>query len=102
MQISLKNFGRSTLGSYSLPTFLMAVFALFAGSATAFADSISFSAATLTVAPGAIQVLYVTLPPFEEAPAGGLTIQLFSTNSAVAQVPATITILPLLTGSAST
>ena len=56
------------------------------------ANMLIFSKATLTVATGSRQVLYVNLPPLAQAPAGGLTINLSSSFPGIAQVPATITI----------
>jgi hypothetical protein len=70
----------------------IAAFALFAGSANVFAQ-LSFSATNLTIAPGGQQALFVTLPYGVDAPAGGLTIQLLSTDPFVAEVPASTTIL---------
>jgi len=55
-------------------------------------STISFNQTTLTVATGSRGVLFVTLPYGVQAPAGGLTISLGSSNSLVAIVPASTTI----------
>src|ERR1700676_1941468 len=91
MTIPSQNYKRVTLGK-SLSTFLMVVFSLLACSATAFADTISFSAPTLNVPSLGRQVLYVTLQALGQAPAGGLVVALQSNNTSVAQVPQSVTI----------
>src|SRR6185369_5838332 len=53
------------------------------------AGTLSFSPGNLTIAKGATQNLTLKLSGF--APAGGLTINLSSDNTAVATVPATVT-----------
>ena len=91
MKIPYENYKRATSGKF-LSTLLMVVFSLLACGATAFAQTISFSAPTLNfVAPGQ-QVLFVSLQALGQAPAGGLTVALESLDPSVAQVPQSVTI----------
>jgi hypothetical protein len=91
MKIPFQNYKRVILGK-SLSTFLLVVFSLLACSATAFADTISFSVPTLNVPSLGQQVLYVTLQQLGQAPAGGLVVALESIDTSVAQVPQSVTI----------
>ena len=91
MKIPYENYKRATSGKF-LSTLLDVVFSLPACGATAFAQTISFSAPTLNfVAPGQ-QVLFVSLQALGQAPAGGLTVALESLDPSVAQVPQSVTI----------